>query len=510
MHLVRAKDLLGEITLRESLTKSKRDENDLFALLKSEAANLHSVLAVYQGKPMEALYYSRLAVKLMHREWANLGIPSDKHEPNKTPNVPGAKGDEVLAPMSSLAISAHAATPDAGTGQGLSHHRRIWSLIPRLFRSLLRLSKLYANGGLLPEAQYYMEQGQKVAKNAPSSSFEGCFHAQAGHYMVLSDSSESAASHFHKAELAYQAHQPDPSYVEFQLFVAEKRTLEDDFSSAELAFASAEKTLDQIREMAPSRGRLDPSEVSGLEDRMASMALAEARHRDTKPDRGAPKGKKAGVIANISARAAQRAPVNASPWCSRRAIILRQRALTAIQIGDLDRTDQLLKAASSQTAEPHQLVLQTLLEAQLYFRRGLESMASDLNFCILPESTTSCPSAKPFSHYQVGAPEHNLEKKEVSRCNKKLVTKTATRATKVQPPPVQPTFCDLLQQAQCCLNDIQALATKAAPMVDVHTLADVLSRTLVMLSSFNSSTLKATRHPIHVAFTTGETCVVTL
>ena len=507
-HVVQAGDNFQQALSNEALPKSNLDRNYQVALMTADAANVYSMLAVAQGRPMRALYFSRLGVKILHRAWASLHDPKNEPKDSNTSSTSCGKGDDLIASMSSLSISAHAPAPVTLARRKLPTRRRIWSLVPRLFHGLLRLSTLYAHQGLLPEAQYYTEQAQKVAKNVASASYQGRFHARAGHYMVRSGDSESSIIHFDKAEVAHQAHRQDQYYVSFQLFLAEKHTLDRQFRSAESAFAIADTTLEHIMKMFSIPAKLRPSISPTLDFQMANLTLAGAPLPSAKPDQSATRGKKSGATANHSVRVRAKAPPSAFTLLHhRKANLLRQRALTSLHAGNLDRAHELLISTADQIAEPHQLILQTLLEAQLCLRRGLESMASDLNYCVLPESTTSCPSVTPLVQQQVEAPEQKLEKKDQVSRIKRPRSKTTTRTTNAQCQTPGSDFRDLLQQTQDRLSKICTLTTKAASTANAHVLVDVLSRTLMMLSSAGSSTSKSTSHPTSVVFIMGMTSV---
>ena len=497
--MMQAKDCLRQAS---SSKKSRCGWNKQWALLNGDAINLSSSLAVAQGQPLRALYLKRLTVKTMQAEWASIRLPTKK-QTGASLSIPDAEEDDLIAPISSLSVSVQRPTWDIAKPYELCTRAKTWRVAPRLFDGLFELSTLYAHQGLFSEAYYYLKQAQRVGQYIPSASYEGRFHAQAGHHMFRCCHSDSAAAHFEKAQVIYKHHRLDYSYIALQLFLAEKHVLGKEFSSAESAFASANNALDHIKDEILTQSRLESSQASTLEDRMANMELTTVPIRHGKLSGGAPKGTD---MANCSMRAPERGPATGSELLhDRRAYILRQQAFALMRTENLERANEVLIAAAGQVIEPHQRILQTLLEAQLSLHFGLESMASDLNFCVLPESTIACPSVEPLPLKQGQISEETLEKKHLMRRTKKATSKTTTKFTKVQSPSIEPEFHHHLQQTQENLTSICSLAFKAGSTANVHAIADVLSRTRIMLSSLGSRTSRSTGNPMSNIFITGTT-----
>ena len=486
--------------------KAKNGESSQWAGLNADLAHLSSTVAIAQGQPLKALYFSRLAVKLMHREWTNLRIPQREERTNGVLMPAKTKADDLVKSMSYLTIHDSAPPPYSETRYQIRTRRKMWCIVPRLFESLQQLSNLYAHVGLLAEAHYYMEQTQKVVSNVSSVSYQGRFHAQVGQYMSRSNDGDAAAIHFEKAELAFQSYQLDRSYVDYQLFLAEKYTLDVEFDSAESAFSSADSTLDHIMDELLSYGKSESSEISAIDTRMAGVTTTDS-YTHPRINRGTSKGKASGPV-NSCTKGPDKAPSTTMTLLrDERAHVLRQRALTSLRAGALDKAEELLEAATGTIADPNQRILQMLLEGQLCLHRGLEAMASDLNFCVLPESSISCPSLKLPHDHNAEMTQQSLEKKETVRRTKKPLMRTVMKATKAQVSSIQSGFFDNLQQAQESLSKICMIATKTASTTNIHTLVDVLSRTRMMLSSFNSSALKASTQPVGIVYVKGKVLV---
>ncbi len=470
----------------------------------ADFADVCSMSAVAQGQPLKALYFGKRAVNTLNRASALLRGSKDKLRKPPASSTLDAKENDLIASMSSLAVSTLAPTPNPGPAHEMPMCRRTWLLVPRLFHSLSRLSALYAHGGLAREAYFYMEQAQKVVKDMPSASYQARFHAEAGQLTNRSGDHKASMHHFDKAELAYQVNGLDHHYVEFQLFLAEKYMLDRDFPAADAAFACANKTLDHVTDIVTILGRPTTSETSALAAQMDRLSLTGVPRTNTRPDQRATRE------TNISMPIKQpiKRPTKALPKVSsflrfQQARISLQRALTYLHAGDFDKTQELLDSSASDTMKPHQLVLQTLLEAQLCLRRGLESMATDLTFCVLPESTISCPSVNPLAQPPIEISGQIVAKNDQIGRTRRVTSKKPARATKAQCQPSYPKFIGFLQQTQLSLIEVCTLAIRAASTAEMHTLVDVLSRTLMISSSLSPSILKSHSHPMTIMFITG-------
>lgn len=460
--------------------------------------------AVAQGQPSKALYYGRRAVNTLYRAWVLLHGSTDEPKTSPASSTRDATETDLITSMSSLTVSTVAPTPNPRTARGMPMRRRDWLLIPRLFHNLSRLSTMYAHGGLSQEAYYYTEQAQKVVEDMPSASYQARLHAQAGQLMNRSGNHKLRTDHFDKAELAYQANGLDHHDVEFQLFAAEKYMLERDFGAAEAAFVRANNTLDHIMDFVTILGRSNTSGSSALEVLMDGISLTGVSRTTTIPDQRATRETSTKVTMKQPIKRPTQVLPKASPFLrSQQARISRQRALTSLYAGDFEKTEELLSSSAIDTMKPYQLVLQTLLEAQLCLRRGLESMAADLTFCVLPESTISCPSANSLLRPPIEVPGQVVRKNDQSGRTGRVASKKPARATKAPCRPSCPDFIGFLQQTQDSLSEVCTLAIRTTSTAEMHTLVDVLSRTLMMSSSLGPSMLKSHSHPMTLTFVTG-------
>ena len=501
-----AKEAWDKTVSAQVSSQPNPDSKRQIILLTADAASIYSRISKAEGWSTKTLFLCRLRVKLLHGVWADLQRRCKKQASTAVVDNLDATDEGLPAIMSSLSLTEKETSPKLLAKQRTSSRRHMWCLVPRLFHSLVSLSKTYAHEGLFLEAQYYVEQADKVAKNVPAASYEGRFHAQAGQYKVRSGKIESSKRFFDKALLGLQAESPDHHFVRLQSYLAEKYTLEGDLTSAESALCHAENALNLLAKSLPIDSNDNSCSVETLESRMHKMGLkGRATKLDNRSNRNAANAKfsrQALGNGSYTEQISAKHPVVDSLLIHHsRAYILHQRARTAIRAGDLDSAERLLSAPVKGPMELEGFVLQTLLKAQLRLRRTLESMASDLTFSILPESTISCPAVCLVrqQHAEGGrqGPQKTASLKKGP--NRKDISRPAVGLASTS----HFDFRHLLQLIQDELSSICTLAIKSASTATIHTLSDVLSRALLMLSSIGTSSGKGRCNPMSVAFVTG-------
>ncbi|KAL8830112.1 MAG: hypothetical protein Q9191_001615 [Dirinaria sp. TL-2023a] len=499
-HMKQAKQAWDKAVLS---SKSDPDCKRLIVLLTADAASIYSGISKAEGWPIRTLFLCRLRVKLLHGVWTGLQRRYKRQLSTAMTDTVDESDAGLPATMSSMSLTEKEPSPTPLAKQRISSLRHMWSLVPCLFHGLVNLSRAYAHEGLLSEAQYYVEQANKVAKNVPAASYEGRFHAQAGQYKVRSGKIESSTRYFEKALLGLQAERQDHHYLRLQSYLAEKYMLEGDLTSAESALCRAENALDMLSRCI---SRNDSSRsVETLESRMLKMTLkGRTKHLNNRSDTNAANEK-------VSRQALRRGDhtkqtstehrIMDSNFIHRgRSYISNQRARIAICAGDLDSAERLLSAPVKGPVELEGFVLQTLLKAQLRLRRTIESMASDLTFSILPESTISCPAVCAVRQQQAEGGSQITQKAAALKKgpNRKDVSKSAVNLVSAS----HFDFRNLLQQTQDELSNICTLATKSSSTAANHTLSDILSRALLMLCSISTSSGKGIYNPMSVAFVT--------
>ena len=482
------------------------DYKHKITLLTADAASTYSRLSNTEGRSTTTVFLCRQRVKILHGVWTDLQRRDNKLGSKVLTDALDASDERQLTAISSISLSEKEPFTIASATQKTSSRRHMWSLVPRLFHSLISLSKAYAYEGLFSEAQYYVEQADKVGRNVPATPYKGRFHAQAGHYKVRSDNIQASAIHFEEALGSLQAERSGYEFVRLQSYLAEKHTLEGDFISAESALRHAEISLDTLAKSLLIDSCEKTRGVEPLESRMREMTLEGcATHLDEKPHRKTmnKRSRREGLgKADHAERASTTRPVfNSTVIRHTREYISRQRAMKAIRAGDLDSAERFLSAPAEGSLGLESFMLHTLLKAQLRLRRAMESMASDLTFSILPESTISCPAVRlpGQQHAECGA-QVLPKPAALKKCsNRKNNSRSAVGLASI----ADFDFRHLLKQIQVDLSNIWTPAIKSASTATIHTISDVLSTILLMLSSIGASSVIGGCNPLSMVFATG-------
>lgn len=481
-------------------SRKSNARSDQLALMSADSAKIHSELSFAQGKSLRALYFTRLAVKILRWAWTRAQTAKDTRD-NRDHKKTAGTGQ--VGPLNSVP-SPLVGTTFTPVREPLPNRRWAWTLIPRLFERLLELSTLYAHEGLLPEAQYYAEQAQEVAGNVTASNFAGRSPAQAGFYTVRGGDNGQTIAHFGHARIACQAHGHDFGQVDHQMFLAEKYTREKDFESAESAYEIANETLGSLTNRLFSLCKDSGLNEPALDTLMANLALGDVPRMKKIPDRRTRKTTKAPLPASSSIDKPDEAftkwPV---PLRARKASLLRQQAWTWLQAGNLEAAHESLVSTATQSKQPHQMIQQFLLQSQLCLRRALNSMATDLTFGVLQESTTSCPSLKQIHVAQGSVFEQAPDRKNKASRAKKTTVVAPAKGEKAFWQPHGAGFVSPLQRSQEILSQMSVLATQTASTTDAHAFVEVSARTLLMLSSLGSAVAGGNQAPAGVASVIG-------
>ena len=489
-HLVIARDLFHDYD-------HKRLQGNQAIELFSSAANVYAQLSTARGDSSKALFFCRLRVKLLHRLWSGAEdrvSRSANHGAKLSVEI-----ENIAESMTSLSICNPSRLLVSNRGNtGLNEFDK-HSLVPQLFNALTNLAEVYAHEGLLPESQYYMEQSAKVSSNASSTAFQNRYHAQLGHYLVRGESLESGAFHLNKAEAALTSEEPSRYLVILQLARAEKHVKSGELTLAMSSLEFADSTLEQIIQIKSiDRLRSKQTKVALLEASPPTKSGIRSKSK-TLANKGAAYTSVASENASASTRGNQLSALQYT-----RARLLRHQASIALKEGHVDRADFLLSRAAQHILTSFDLITHTSLTAKLALGRALANMASDLVFCVIPESTTCYPSIRPMSGGQdtirgefEGKPATQSAPAKSKSC------KANTKAAKPPGAAVLPSFIDLLNQSQEDLNKVRCLAVSAGSTMHLHSLVDGLMRVLMMLSAFPHSKALCMQTPLFAMYGMG-------
>lgn len=468
--------------------------------LIADACYLHSLLAQAEGGTSKALFYARLSVKNCNQAWTILERSQGSSSRTVRKAVPETNETALLESMSDLSISEDQVTENTATPYSSLHTPPFWSLIPRLCRQNIHVSSLFAHHGLLPEARYYLGQAMKVAEAVHAPCFIGQCLGLTGDLLIRQGEPIEGGSLLRQAEDLLSGMPHDQIFAMVQSTLAAYFIKCGESQAGEIALTKAEKTLQQLTSSSflDSLVHKNPR-TEDLDVHMQLLTLEKSvpvRQHPTKQARSVAKTPTSTSMTRpkTSTASAEYLPaIDAIALNHRKGGLLRHRISAVMYGGQIDRAVLLLEDAAAYPCNQKDVVIQALLMSQIRLRQGLGQLVSDPVFCVLRESTISCPSIRPSGDSRRGqsVPQEIKTRTKatpsISQRSKGPVKKMRPRSPSMSKPEV-----DFLCLAHSSMKDILKLAQQVSSVTTLHEITDVLGRILVMLSATSSS---ASRNP---------------
>lgn len=456
---------------------------------------LHAALAAAEGRSSKALLNARISVKGYQRAWAITERNSMKATGNLSAGHNDSEHEGVIDSMSELSLSEHQTNESGKEPHRALGGAEFWRMVPRLLRGLTQLSRLYAFHGLLPEVQHYLGQAQKVANAVRAPCLVGRINALQGQFLTFGEDPSKGLETLRHAEILLSAVPQDNQYASLHISLAKYHNKHGQVQAARAASEIAEriiqkltmrKFLDDITFKKPSSDDL----VSQMDD----LSI-----KDVKPVRQPHnKGRQTNTKKLVSKLAAPKEIVSIS--CQElprlETVLLSRlkdevqgaRASTALRDEAFDVAAALMQESSSHPCSQEDVVLRALLLSRIRLHQKTQQLMADPVFCVMPESTISCPSVKACSNSQ-----HKLDVPQASltdtraQPSKTQRTKAQAKKTKPRRSSVSKLDLDILQLAQTGLTDISRLSRKVSSTMVLHEVSEILGKVLLMSSAMPSS-----------------------
>ena len=404
-------NLLGGSTQPQAL-----DHKAVFEIL-ADVNLIYSRLAMASGRPSHALLFARHSVRSSYRSYAIVERQCKKDASTRISEKAEYETEDLSNSMASLSVSDNSRL--ATTGEELPAVVKgfpFWTVLPRLYGGLTNLSQIYSHEGLFPEARAYAEEGQRLAQSINSASLLGRCFSYLGDYLTRSGDIQKGCSTLELAVKNFSGVKHDQHLVRLHLHLAQSFLIKQDPSSAENALALARALVEELIQSIFVENLLGKHPIAeAISHQMHSLKL-----KDTAPSKGRTKkgtppeklSKKSPVGTRRSNEHNRADCVSTNPFSrllDTRCDIISQRGLQLVQAGRLDMAKDLaLENVRCSTRAPN-IVSHKQLIAYLSFRQGLEAMARDPVFCVLPESTTAFPSLNLASQPQSKASDKGLK-----------------------------------------------------------------------------------------------------
>ncbi|PHH62919.1 hypothetical protein CDD81_6552 [Ophiocordyceps australis] len=426
------------------------------------ASMLQSTVSLHSGDIQEALEAIKTSVRILSHDWARIAAALE----NK---------DETKARLSDTSNTSVVSTAPEERVSG----PMFWNLAPRLLRSLLQLSSVYAHVGMFQETLYYAEHAKKVADNAKSSLFSAAVSAWIGSIYVKAGRLDKASPFFDMAreQLPRDAYLVRVRFArqagEFYWQKRDERKALEYLSMAEEAIEQLssygdEAVVGEAKAKAKTAAPRTRAAAGTRSKRTAATASTTTRAAPrAAPRRAAATKAKAARPASPAAAAAAMTPKDVHESSLRLAVLL-SRALGLVHGKEWSAALALLEEARQMPKHLGNHAREVLMTATSLIGRSMEQMISDPVFSVMQDSTISLPAVcGSASQGQLTPPNKSDGRRgRDGGC---------------------PAFMEALRQAQEILVEAHGSALPKSESSMVHRISSLLQSTGIFLSATAAS-----------------------
>ena len=479
-----------EVGVRDkSVQKTANSERIRLIQTFADVAYIQSSLAAAKGEFSKAMLLSRRSLKLNRRAWAMLARSRSKAAILDCVKPSDGVVDLLAHSMTEMSVSKPQDVQNLPTAYAALQGVPFWPLVPRLFRGLHHLSQIYAHEGLFSETRYYSEESQKIAEAVNAESLKRQALAELGDCFFRSGGCEQGIKLLEQAQRTTFFPQRDRHFAALQLRLASMHSSQGEWRSGEFAAALCEQTLNilvssnfinSLLHQAPISRSLDvqTNELTLQDHVPARRPQIKRRLPAKKPGNKPLEQVKPAVSAGKTGAASEMSRLSRM-----KGDVLRQRALLAMYGHSPDAVSALLTEAAKHLEQAQDHVSHEVLSARLHLRQGLERIASDPVFGILPESTFSHPSTRSLGDRLERSPQNSND----TTSPRNLHSKASVRKNRRSLSPLPAYFIDSLHQAQDGIKTVCTLAMTAGTTTSMHSVTDIMAKTLMMLSAITPS-----------------------
>ena len=504
----------GGASVEEPKKMRSKDWSDL-SQMTADAYYVGSLLAAAEGQPSKALLFARLCVKNCHRAWAILERSQNRIDGVVRKGAIESENDPLVDGISELSISA--STEKTSTPYSMLSGVAFWTLVPRIVRGLNHLSRLFSYNGIYPEVRYYLQQGQKIAKAAEAASLNSQATALLGNSLIHGGGADEGVLQVQQAERLVSGFPHDRHYARLQLFLAAHHIKQGEWRAGESAISVAESIIQNLVTKSFVDSLVQRRSTAGaLETDMSALTLDDAK--SSRP----PQGRQQQTISKrpqkkpVAQRDSPKSSMEGAPAIEVIALhrmkgdIVRGRTHAKMSEGDLDAAASMLNEKDAQSRGQQDIVLQALLASRVRFRQGLEHFVSDPVFCVIPESTISCPAieASISDRQDKQNKSSSPPKKRGATSSKGVTGKSSARKIKPRSLSLAKDQGNFLRLAQDEISNVFKSATISSSTAIVHEISDVLVKVLVVLSAVSSAGSRPSISPVVLLYFLGESSKV--
>lgn len=476
----RARDASQQKTTKFTSTEAKLKDRIATAQALADALFLQSRVAAESGRHDEAVYFGRICVQEYHRLWSTMERCNESMTTEHSTN-------SLVESMTELSVSKHSDTIDVTSKHAGLRRVIFWTLVPRLFRSLLHLSDCFANSGILSEAKFYLSQGEKVAQAVHSPLMVATCLAVRGHHVICSGQTESGVALMQQAEQMARLLPLDYDRVALcsrltELYI--KHCYNDTGSALgmvtmhDIHSLMTKSTLDSLIRKHVGHGptsevsQTAAHRVNHLED------LPSQKKRTRPPVKTSGKSSRSLSNADPGPKTSTLPMLDAIPFSKLLAKTYRYLANAKLRQGSLSDASAYLSDLSILPFQQQDVIDKAILEAKLRVQQGLRHLAADPVYSVVPESTIGYPAiVGPRCSQDTGI--LSVKPSKGTRCSSRAPTKDPrVREYRTNDP-----LPELLVSAKQHLDDVLKDASSVSSTSICHNYTDMMGKILVMLSA---------------------------
>ncbi|KAL8952719.1 MAG: hypothetical protein Q9222_001368 [Ikaeria aurantiellina] len=452
---------------------------------------LYSSLAARYGRLPRAFLLARQALHMCCQAWKT----AERRQKSLTDKVEGDSSCELSRledSMSTANLSQLDSVKHGNSSRTLGP--TFWRLGAQLHKALMTMAELYEHGGIFSEARLY---GERSLRNAEAASAPGLQIASLNyliHLSICSGDYTGAHCNLELIEARWTFLDANIQLLSFQINMTKFHCAKGHFSAAEQSCTTAESL---VQRLAAARVAVNQSHghnaLDGLQEQLSALTLGDiAVGQPIKNKRLLGKGctsrtKEVCNVATTSASGLSNGGASLSSMCHLGRNLLRQRVMLAIRQNKLEHAKELLDELTTQLENPQEVILQSILRAEILTEQGVDAMSDDPIFCMLPESSVSLPSVLAS---KVSVPPQPPKAAPVRgrRQPVKRVPVEPSTIKQIEPHKNGHVPYDMFQQAQTEINKVYESARTRTSTASLHHLSKILSKDLLMLSALSLTT----------------------
>lgn len=301
--------------------------------------------------------------------------------------------------IADLSLSECKGPTKASKTCSVSKSRTFWELTPCIFRATLHLSKLYAHSGLLLEAQYYLDECEKLAASASSPYLLAPCLALKGRFSILGGDREQGLRFLREAENIIKDAPMDLPQISiyqslaYSFLKGEQQKIGLSMNEAALQRAEKLATRNMLLHLTYD-GNLQSTTKKGQTAiaRRGEKVNRSGRKANTGPKRPA-KGTVFPAFSDADQNDDSLPLADSIPLQISRRKIVHRMALGHLSQNSPDVAASLLEDIRSSPIQRQEVIDQAFLWARVHVCQALKALAEDPILSVITESTICSPAA---------------------------------------------------------------------------------------------------------------------